>query len=643
MTERLRLEVLLAAVDKVTGPLDRIRNGSKKTAEAVGETKRALKELESQQRKIQRLKDAMPAMGSERNAMRVEQAKLAALRASGSATATQIAKQEAALKRQTAAYEKQRATVLRLRSEVNAMGVGGLAAAQAKATASTQQLNAELEEQNRLLTAQRRLERQMQAMSDNHGKAMHRAAMVGGLAAGGVYAGRRMVQASLSPVGSFMEHENAMLGVQRQVAGARGADGNPTEVYRQVEAQIRALSGRMPQTTTQIADMVTAAARMEVPTGELAAFVELASEMGTAFDTDADSIAESMGKIAKNLKIPVTEIRGMADAINYLDDNAISKGADIIGLMNRISGITGTVGISGRDMAALGSTLLTSGESEETAGTGIKAIFTNLAAATRMPASFQGAIKEAGLEAKVLQDGMAQDAVGTLLKVAEAIRKLPQSEQLGVMADIAGKEHVGRLAKLVNNTEELRRQIALANGEEARGSMAREAAVRNQALEARLQQSKNRLFNASAVAGEQLKGAIVELLEVVNPLLERFTEWAQKNPAIVGGFLKAAIAVGVLLTAVSALTLGAATLLGPMLALRFGLKMWQMTALAARAATVSMAPAMGLLYRAGFMLGRAFAFLRMGAGLLLTGLRVLEAFLIANPIVIAIVLLAAAA
>lgn len=80
---------------------------------------------------------------------------------------------------------------------------------------------------------------------------------------------------------------------------------------------------------------MTAAARMGVPTAELGNFVELTSEMADAFDAVPDQIAESMGKIANNLKIPITEIRGMADAINYLDDNAISKGGDIIGFLNR--------------------------------------------------------------------------------------------------------------------------------------------------------------------------------------------------------------------------------------------------------------------------------------------------------------------
>ena len=280
---------------------------------------------------------------------------------------------------------------------------------------------------------------------------MARMGMRGAMAAGVAMAGRSMVQTGLAPVEAFMQHEDAMQGVQRQVQGARDAQGKLTPVYDKVEAQIRELSGRLPQTTVQIAEMFTAAARMDVPTDKLAGFVEMASEIATAFDSTPGEMAESMGKIANNLKIPVTEIRGLADAINYLDDNAISKGADIIGFLNRVSGVKGSVGISGQDMVALGSTLLTSGETEETAGTSIKTIFTRFAAATKGTKKFKGAVAEIGMTPEQLQAGMSKDAVGTLLQVAEAVKKLPKKDQLGVMAELANVEHVGKLAKLVNN------------------------------------------------------------------------------------------------------------------------------------------------------------------------------------------------
>src|SRR5690606_18388237 len=144
---------------------------------------------------------------------------------------------------------------------------------------------------------------QLKSLAEAQRKASAMAAKGATMAAAGgaaMYGGKKVMDMGLKPVGAFMQHEDAMLGIARQVQGARDEAGNLTEVYRKAEAQVRDLSTRLPQTTVQIAEMMTAAARMEVPTGELATFVELASEMATAFDAVPDEIAESMGKVAKN-------------------------------------------------------------------------------------------------------------------------------------------------------------------------------------------------------------------------------------------------------------------------------------------------------------------------------------------------------
>ena len=52
MVDKLRLEILLAAVDKVTGPLKAIAAGSQTTAKALGQTEAALKSLQAQQKNL---------------------------------------------------------------------------------------------------------------------------------------------------------------------------------------------------------------------------------------------------------------------------------------------------------------------------------------------------------------------------------------------------------------------------------------------------------------------------------------------------------------------------------------------------------------------------------------------------------------
>lgn len=640
MSDRLRLEVLLAAVDKVTAPLKRIGAGARSLAGDVNVAEAALKKLESQQRALQAFKrstEQLKATRTQLQAARQSHAELAAQTHAGAAAqkahAAQMAAADAVVKRLSASFDRQATAARRARAVLESRGISNPAAAEA-------QLAGQIEKTTQALQRKQAAYQRMAAMEKARARmAIQGAAMTAG-GVGAIAAGRRTVQAGLAPAASFMQHEDAMLGIARQVQGARDDAGNLTQVYRTAEAQVRELSTRIPQTTVQIAQMMTAAARMEVPTEELSKFTELASEMATAFDAVPDQLAESMGKVAKNFKWPITEIRGLADAINYLDDNAISKGSDIIDVLNRTGGVASTVKISAENAAALGSTLLTLGERAESAATAINAIFTKFAAATKGTKKFKAAVHEIGMTTESIQKGMSKDAAGTLLKVAEAIKQLPEDKRIGVMAELVGLEHSDTLAKLVDKPDELKRQMALANGSAAKGSMSREAAARNATLSAELQKQRNRVFNAMAVAGETLKAPLLELFKAINPLLEKFTAWMQANPALVGGILKAVVVVGVMSAALGAvlLPIGLLLLKGMLLRAMLG------TLVSAFSGVFGLIAKAGpWLLRAGQWLGTGFALLRGGALLALNGLRLLAGFLLANPIVLLIAAMSTAA
>ena len=641
--DKLKLQVLLDMADRVSAPLKRIGSGARTLGRDLDEAQKALRGLERQQAAVARyrgmqegLRETKARLDAARTA---QQGLVAELKKGGDAAKAVGAQYRAsndAVNKLTQAYARQLEQTRRLRQGLAGMGITNAAADEKRLAEAVDQTTKAIE---RKRAAQARLER-LEA-STKKGAALGAGMAAGGAA--GMYAGQRTIQLATSPLGAFMQHEDAMLGIARQVKGARDENGKLTEVYREAEKQVRALSERLPQSSVQIAEMMTAAARMEVPTAELGNFVELTSEMADAFDAVPDQIAESMGKIANNLKIPITEIRGMADAINYLDDNAISKGGDIIGFLNRVGGVSGSVKISGAAMAALGSTLLTSGETEETAGTSVKAILTDFAAATRGTKSFKGAVHDIGMTPENLQAGMADDAVATLLKVAEAIKKLPKAEQLGVMADLVGKEHVGRHSKLVNNTEELHRQLALVNGEDAKGSMAREAAARKMTASAQLIMQQNRMFNAMAIAGETLKDPMLEFFNAVNPMLKTFTAWMQENSKLVGWGLKAAIVLGVLMAAAGAILIPIGLLIAKTALLRFAMARLGISfggmAITSRVASASM----GLLTRAATLLSAGWRMalpyvFALGRGLLMMG-----RFLMATPLGLALSLLATAA
>ena len=644
MADNLRLRVVLDMAERVVAPMKRIGGASGETARALKAARDRLKELNDQQGAVANVQKQAAELARLNNALKVKLALLDGMRASGTATAAQLKREESGVRKLAEALELQKAAAVKARSALNGMGItGNLSAAQARlktdiegATAAMGKQRAELQ---RLATQQR----QLQELRDKHAKAMLHTGMAAGAGVAMQAAGSKGVRMGMGPVASYSQHEDAMLGIARQVPGARNEMGQLTEVYRQAERDVRELSGRIPMATTEITKMMTAAARMEVPTSELKEFTLLASEMATAFDAVPDQVTESMGKVAKNFKIPLTSIRGLADSINYLDDNAISKGADIIDFLNRTSGVVSTVAMKAQDAAALGSTLLTLGERAETASTAANAIVQKFAAATKGTKTFKAAMGELGLTTEEVQKGMSTDAMATMDKIIAAIGKLPSDQRIGVMVELVGLEHSDTLAKLVDKPEELALQRELANGAGAKGSMAREAAARNAALSAQYVMMQNRVFNLKSAMGEQLAPVLTQLMKAVNPLLEKFTKWVQQNPTLVKWTLGTAIALSALLAAVGLLLVPLAILAGKAMLVRFVFARLALSLGGMRTAATAAGPAMGFLARMAAWVGRVFSFVPVVLGFVGRALLVLGRVLMLTPWGRALGLLATAA
>ncbi|MFZ5548066.1 MAG: phage tail tape measure protein [Pseudomonadota bacterium] len=629
----LRLQVILQAIDKVTAPLRGVDRSSKAAAKALRSTLDELKQLKAQQAAIGEFRTLQGAAKASSDQLKAMRARVAELRSAhvtdadaAKAHARELAAAEKAVRRGAEAYDKQMRSLAALKQRLASLGITNVAADERRLAGALAATNARADQQrakaNQLAEAWKRAQQQRKLYDE-------RLATAGKLAAGGAATaavGVGLGAPVLSSVKAYASLEDAMLGIARQVPGARDDAGRLTAVYQQLKGQVHQLGREIPLTTEQLAEMMGAGARMEVPTEALADYTRSAAMMALAFDAVPAEIAEAMGKVGKNFKIPVQQITGLADAINYLDDNSIAKGAEIIDVLNRISGVVSTVKMSAADAAALSSTLLTLGERPETASTAINALTQKLAAATKGTKKFQAAVDEIGLDTRAIQQGMQKDATGTLMGVLEAIRKLPESKRIGVMVELAGMEHSDTLAKLVDKPEELQRQRALANGPEARGSMLREFQARADNLSAKLQTSRNRAAELSATLGETLKPTLDAIKGATDGLLDRLNTWARDNPRLASGLMHVLAAVAGVLLAVGTLTLGLTAVLGPLAVVRYGLAMLGMQGGLATAA-------FGLLRTAG-----AAAFGGLAKGILLVGRA-----LLLNPIGLGITAIATAA
>lgn len=583
MANDLRLQVLLDAIDKASAPLRQISKGSLETARALKEARDRLKELNTQQSDISAWRSQRSAAQETSQALEAAQAKVKGLSqqfaASGVPTKA-MAKEFRATVREAQslkqAHQQQSEKLQGLRSRLQEAGIStkALNGHERQLREQIGATTASINTQNQRLAALNARKSQAAKLRSNFAKNREMVGVTATAGASAVATGAAAGLPILAMVKNYSSFEDAMAGVAKQVDGARDDNGQLTKTYYDMGAAIKKMGESIPMATTDIAALVEGGARMGIQGKDnLLEFARVAATAATAFELPADQVGENLARIAQLYKLPIQNVSQLGDAINYLDDNAMSKGSDIIEVMQRTAGITASVGMSFKDAAALGSTFLTLGASAEVAGTATNAMIRELAIATQQPKRFQKGLAAIGLEAKAVQDGMANDATGTIQKVLDAVNKLPKGDQLGVTTELFGKEYGDDAAKLAANIGEYRRQLELVNSTRGSGSMQREGDIKGQQLSARWQMTQNRLFNLSSALGETLRPTIIELVDGLNRIIERVNTWASQNPTLVAGLLKVAAGIAALSAGFGVIALGIAGALGPFLAVRFALSM----------------------------------------------------------------------
>lgn len=346
--------------------------------------------------------------------------------------------------------------------------------------------------------------------------------VVGAIASFGVY-----------PVVQAAKFETAMLGVAKKVDGARDKGGKLTDVYYNLRSEIQKLARELPVTHEELAQIMADGAGQGVAAKHLTAFTRTNAMMATALELPTDKVGENMGKIATLYKMPIPSLGRLGDTINYLDDNAMSTGGDIIEYLVRTGGAASMVNTTGDKMSALGSTLLSFGESTETASTATNAMFGKLAAADKGTKKFREAISEIGLTTKQVQEGMQKDAEGMVLTVMEAVNKMPEGKRLGILTDMFGMEHADTAGKLASGLKEYRRQIALANDPKAVGSVKRENDATHGTAASQWSIFQNRVNEVAISIGDILLPPVIQALGIIGSLTSGIADFLKANEAVV--------------------------------------------------------------------------------------------------------------
>lgn len=632
MAMNLDLSATLKLIDDISGPLRGIESQVSRSVNAFNDARDAVKKLEATQNRITAFKDMSRELTETSGKLQTAKQRMEALRQQIAATnnpsqtlINRFNTAQRSVERLDRSVDGQRQSLAQLRQRLESAGVStnDLGRHQSRLADQIAEANRRLDQQRQRMDGVRRAQQQSQQMGDMRNKSIQLAA--GGAAA--TYAATRFL-------GPGLEFEQEMSRLQ---ALTRLDKTSPQLKALKEQAEMLGASTNFTQADAARGQAFLAMAGF-TPNSIKAAMPGML-DLALAGGMELPQVADIASNILTGMKLDPTKMTNVADVLSA----AFTRANLDVGMLGETMkyaapGAAG-LGISLEEVAAMAGKLGDAGIQGSMGGTALRSIMSRMAAPPKMAAA---AMKQLNLQ--------TTDANGNLRAMPEILKELDEktknmgnAEKLGLLKALAGEEASNALQVLVDQagSGELDKLVDTLGG--ANGEAAKLAETMNDNRIGEFKESMSGLDALRSTLYEANAESISKLLTNITSITGKITEWAKANPELVStlGKVFGVLALGaIVIGSIGAILL---TILGPMALLRasfatlggFGgmltsmlapLKMlWSLFGFVGQAVVSAVA-----------LIGKALFFM-------LNIVKAVGMAMMANPILIAITLLAVAA
>lgn len=625
MADNLRLRVVMDFVDRIITPLRRVSAGSSEAARALKAAKESLKALNAQQAQVgefRTLKSELQGTAAKLAQARGRVGELA--RAYGqTAEPTRAMTQELAkAKREAAAlgnqHDSQQAKLQNLRTRLSAAGIStrDLANHSQRLRTDIAAANATIEQQTAKLKANGEQQRKLGELRKRHGQDMLHAGMIGASGAAMMAGGNKLAGPLRSVVGAFMPAEVSESQLRASMMGKAG-DVGPE--FQQILDLATRLGDKLPGTTAQFIDMMTMLRRQGMTSQSiLGGLGESAAYLGIQLQMPVTAAAEFAAKMQDATQTSEKDMMGLMDMIQ----RAFYSGVDPTNMLQGFTKMGALMPLIGREGLEAGNMLAPmlvmmdqAGMKGEAAGNAIR----------KVVQLSMDAEKLAKANKMLKGEGVQLEFYNKAGKFAGFDNMFAQLDKLkGVDSDV---KRIAAMKKLFGDDAETHEVLntlmkkGIAGYREVVARMEAQADLRKRVdsqlktLSAAAEAAQGSFTNMLKDMGATIAPDLVLLLNRLGEMANAMGAWTRENQGAVKWVLRIVGALAIGATALGAITLAFASVMGPMLLFRFGLA------------------------RLGILLpgiGTAFS-------ALLTVARAVGLFLMANPIAAALLAIGAAA
>ena len=265
-------------------------------------------------------------------------------------------------------------------------------------------------------------------------------------------------------------------------------------------------------------------------------FMEEAAKMSIAYGISTDDAAARVADLKNNMGLTLEQIRGMSDAISHLSANTTANAGATLNVVSRLGSLAQASGIGEKSLTGLAAAFVSVTKDEGAATSAMKAFLSRMATVDSMSKSQQEAFRSIGIRnVKALSEGLrkgGQDAENVILDIFTALQNAPEAARASIASELFGQNSMTMLAPLLNDPAKLAEAFSIANSQNAVGALMDNVKKSTETTRGALDRLKTTSGVLGITIGSVLLPPIATSAEVMTAVLTRATGLMERFPLV---------------------------------------------------------------------------------------------------------------
>ncbi len=387
------------------------------------------------------------------------------------------------------------------------------------------------------------------AFDDVAGSAGNLEKAVGGA---GAAVGTAGVAAFAGAADAAIGFEDAMMDVQKVTSEAVAAD---------LEDDMRDLATDVRLGHEELADLATQAGRMGAEgSDEILEFTETAAKMGASTTLASDEAGKALGKVASAVDEPLDNVDELADGINELSNNFQTDSSEIVDSAQRSGQALDTLGLQSDEILGLSAAFNEVSPTSRRAASRMQQVGESM----MDPDNVEAFADVLGVTSEEFVEMREESPEETMMSVLDAVED--NDDAMQTLNDSLTTAQTRAFRDTASSADEMREAMDLSNDAMLEGgSVAEENAQDMDTFAGQMDALRSELHNVGIVMGEAFVPILLDLAEIVGPMVSTFAELNERFDGLPAVLTAATAAIGGFTVAITALTGVAATTILPII------------------------------------------------------------------------------